>query len=84
MQTKLTLRLGQGLIVRAKKQARKNGRSLSQMVADYFETLARHLKDEKSDKEIALTPLVSRLKGSWKGHRVNLRDYHKHLEEKYL
>jgi hypothetical protein len=36
METKLTLRLDEGLIKSAKKEARHRGTSLSQMVADYF------------------------------------------------
>ena len=37
MATKLTLRLDEGLIERAKREARKRGTSLSGMVAGYFQ-----------------------------------------------
>ena len=39
MQTKLTLRLEEQLIERAKAHAKKRGKSVSQMVADYFALL---------------------------------------------
>ena len=40
MQTKLTLRLDEELIDDAKRYAAMHGRSLSQLVADYFSALA--------------------------------------------
>ncbi len=36
MQTKLTLRLDEALIQRAKAEARRTGKSVSQLVAEYF------------------------------------------------
>jgi len=82
MDTKLTLRLGDRLIAQAKVQAKRNGKSLSRMVADYFRSLTGHLKS--SSKAIPLTPLVAALRGGLKGSKIGLKDYRRHLEEKYL
>lgn len=48
MQTKLTLRLEERLVVRAKAWARKRGVSLSQAVASVFEQLPRPAEHELS------------------------------------
>ena len=80
MQTKLTLRIDDELINRAKSFAKKSGKSVSQIVAGYFSLL-----DEDPAKETSeFTPLVRSLKGSLKGAKVDKKDYHKYLEEKYL
>ena len=80
MQTKLTLRLDDKLINRAKSHARKSGKSVSQIVASYFSLL-----DDKPTKEISdLTPIVRSLKGSLKGAKIGKKDYHNYLEEKHL
>ena len=80
MQTKLTLRLDDELINRAKSYARKSGKSVSQIVAGYFSLL-----DAKPDRvSDELTPLVRSLKGSLRGAKVSKKDYHKYLGEKYL
>jgi hypothetical protein len=81
MHTKLTLRLGVGLIDQAKKHARKSGKSLSQMVADYFQSVLKGLG--KPERQKPITPLVSALKGRLKGAKINVHDYERHLEEKY-
>ena len=79
MQTKLTLRMDDGLIAAAKVHAAGAGKSLSQIVAEYFEALTR------SELEpVEMTPAVARLRGSWKGSNVDEKDYHAHLEDKYL
>ena len=79
MQTKLTLRLDDKLILRAKKSAKKRGKSVSQLVADYFQGLEnlRNIENE-------LTPIVQSLKGILKDSRIDEKDYKRHLEEKYL
>ena len=80
MQTKLTLRLDDQLINRAKSYARKSGKSVSQIVAGYFSLLDDKPKKETSD----LTPIVRSLKGSLKGAKIDKKDYHDYLEEKHL
>jgi hypothetical protein len=78
MQTKLTLRLESDLIEQAKRQAKREGKSLSQMVADYFSIF----NDKSSKPEIA--PITQSLIGVIKDNNVEEIDYKKHLEEKYL
>jgi hypothetical protein len=80
MQAKLTLRLEGGLIRRAKSFAKRTGKSVSQMVADYFALL----EEQPQEPDSQLTPIVRSLKGSLRGANVDAEDYHRHLEEKYL
>jgi hypothetical protein len=80
MQTKLTLRLDEQLIERAKPFTKKSGKSLSQIVADYFVALESAPTDQ--DKE--LTPIVRSLKGALRGAGVDVEDYRRHLEEQQL
>lgn len=80
MNTKLTLRLDENLIKSAKNYANISGKSVSQMVADYF-----YLLDIKSLKKPAqLTPIVKSLKGSLKDTDLDESDYKRYLEDKYL
>jgi hypothetical protein len=79
MNTKLTLRLDQRLIRRAKAHARRSGKSVSQIVADYFSLLGG--QPQTDDKE--LTPTVRALKGVLRGRQIDRTAYRKHLEEKY-
>lgn len=80
MQTKLTLRLEEKLIRRAKILAKKTGKSISQIVADYFALLEK----QPEERDLPLTPLVRSLKGALRGTKVEIEDYHRYLEEKYL
>ena len=77
MQTKLTLRLDDKLIKRAKTVANKSGKSVSQLVAEYFSLL-----NAQSPPEPEITPTVQRLKGVLK-KSIDVQDYQKYLEEKY-
>ena len=80
MNTKLTLRLEEDLIKSAKNHANNIGKSVSQMVADYF-----YLLDKKSShKPIQLTPIVRSLKGSLKNTDIDGSDYKSYLEDKFL
>jgi len=79
MQAKLTLRLDSDIARRAKSIAKKNGKSVSRMVSDYFA-----LFDKQPAEEKKLTPIVKSLKGSLQGSKVDVKDYRRHLEEKYL
>jgi len=80
LNVKLTLRLDQRLIVQAKKYAHRTGRSVSQIVAEYFS----HLDSHPTTEDIELTPTVRSLKGILQGHKVDRSTYHRHLEDKYL
>ncbi len=81
MNTKLTLRLEEELIKSAKNHANIIGKSVSQMVADYF-----YILDKKSlKKPIQLTPIVKSLKGSLKNTDIiDENEYKSYLENKYL
>jgi len=78
MQTKLTLRLDAQLIERAKNHAKDRGKSVSQMVADYFALLGQEEQTE------TLAPLTRSLYGALRGADIDEEDYRRHLEEKYL
>ena len=79
MDTKLTLRLEDSLIRRAKQEAVRRGKSVSQMVSDYFNSFG----NEVSVKKTAPPPLTSSLAGLLKGSRLVEADYKKHLMEKH-
>lgn len=80
MQTKLTLRLEDQLIANAKDYARRSGKSLSQLVADYFTRL-----EEATPATSGLPPMTSRLRGALAqgGKTVDEEDYQHHLAEKH-
>ncbi len=78
MQTKLTLRLEDELIKQAKEHAKKQGKSLSQIVADYFTIFTIKNKKQK------IAPITQSLIGILKDSSLDEKDYKKHLEEKYL
>ena len=80
MQGKLTLRLDKLLINKAKIYSQKTGKPVSKLVADYFSLLDSQLVD--SDNK--LPPITRRLKGALKGAKINKKDYHEYLEDKYL
>lgn len=79
MQTKLTLRMDDALITAAKAHAAGVGKSLSQMVAEYFEAVTKVRREP-----VEMTPTVARLRGILKGANVDEQDYYDYLVEKYL
>lgn len=79
MQTKLTLRLDDELIAAAKAHAAGVGKSLSQMVAEYFEAITS-VKGEPAD----VSPTIASLRGCIKGSKLDESDYYAYLERKYL
>ena len=78
MQTKLTLRLDNTLIQQAKEYAKRHGKSLSQVVSDYFQALT-----QKSKKPVP-PPITKSLIGILESSNVDENDYKRHLEEKHL
>jgi len=78
MNTKLTLRLDDRLITSAKRHSAESGRSLSQLVADFFTLI------EMEAGEVEATPRVRSLRGVLAGSGLDKSDYRRHLEEKYL
>ena len=80
MQTKLTLRLDNQLIKKAKIFAERRGLSLSQVVAHYFSLLNQ--TTTKADDHIL--PMTRALRGVLKNAGIDEKDYLKHLEDKNL
>ncbi|MBL7075197.1 antitoxin [candidate division KSB1 bacterium] len=80
MKRKLTLRLEESLIQRATSYSEKNGKSVSQIIANYFALIG----EETSEAVSELTPVVRSLKGALRGGQVDEDEYRRHLEEKYL
>ncbi|MBT3208808.1 MAG: hypothetical protein HN704_11060 [Bacteroidetes bacterium] len=60
METKLTLRLNDSVIERAKIYAKSQRISLSKMIESYLDSLTR---EKESDKKNPITPLVESLSG---------------------
>ena len=80
MGTKLTLRMDDSLIASAKEYSARTGKSVSRIVADFFEII----KNDKLRSTQHLTPTVKSLKGALKGSKITEEEYKKFLEEKYL
>jgi hypothetical protein len=78
MQTKLTLRLDDSLIKQAKVYAQEKGRSLSQIVSDYFRILNTDTIHTKRTP-----PITASLRGLIKNLNIDEKDYRKYLEEKF-
>jgi hypothetical protein len=79
MNTKLTLRLDDRLIEKAKRYSDRSGKSVSQLVADYFALI----EADESIPGTELTPRVRAMIGSLKGATVTEEDYRRHLEDKH-
>jgi len=82
MQTKLTLRLEQRLIRRAKAYARRAGKSVSELVADFFGRLEAPAEGTTTGV-VAQSPAVQSLVGALSGARLDEADYRAHLAEKH-
>lgn len=81
MTTKLTLRLNEAVINKAKKTASKKGVSLSRMVEDYFKAVG-----DQGAREVRESPVLYEISGVLSGKKdtEQLRaGYRKHLAEKY-
>jgi len=78
MNTKLTLRMDEELIQTAKTEANRRGKSVSQMVGEFFDALTSRRRDKPE-----IPPITASLVGILKGHRVSESDYRKHLREKH-
>jgi hypothetical protein len=79
MNTKLTLRLDEDVIRRAKEYSREVGKPVSRLVEDYFRVVTAPPVSESD-----LPPLVKSLRGCIAGSEVDEDDYRRYLEKKYL
>ena len=79
MQTKLTLRLEDRLIRRAKAYAQRSGKSLSEVVADLFARLEAPIAEEAEPQSAAVRSLA----GALKGKRADREAYHTYLAKKH-
>ena len=80
MNTKLTLRMDETVIRKAKMEAKRRGKSVSRMVAEFIESIG-----SRPDSEKVLPPTTASLVGILKGKEIPEDDYNKvHLREKYL
>ncbi len=80
MQTKLTLRLEDNLIEQAKSYAAQAGKSVSQIVAEYFTLLTT----QKIKASSPATPITQSLRGVLRESKLDEKDYKKYLERKHL
>jgi hypothetical protein len=79
MNTKLTLRMDEAVVRKAKMEARRRGKSVSRMVAEFIESLG-----PRADSKGVLPPTTRSLLGVLKGRDLSEEDYKEHLREKYL
>ncbi len=79
MNTKLTLRMEEAVVRKAKMEAKRRGKSVSRMVAEFIESLGSRPVSGKP-----LPPITASLVGILKGQEVSEHDYKVHLREKYL
>lgn len=88
MNTKLTLRMDDALIAEAKAYAAEHGRSLSQMVAEYFAAFAaKRNPPTEVPLRTSATPLTDRLTGILKSEGTAeslMEDYRAHQVRKHL
>ncbi len=78
MNTKLTLRMDSILISRAKNEAKARGKSVSQMISDFIDSLG----SEKA-KIQKLPPVTSSLVGLLTDQQIDENAYKKYLREKH-
>lgn len=77
MNTKLTLRLDEELISRAKLYSDRSGKSLSRLVGEFFAAIDAPALAGQA------TPRVRSLIGALAGSGLDEDDYRHHLEEKH-
>ncbi len=82
MNTKLTLTIEQSVIEKAKEFAKSKGRSLSDIVENYFKALVKEEGIVKSES----TPITDSLRGSFKAPKDfdYKNELTKALKDKYL
>ena len=78
MNSKLTLRMDDELIDRAKREAGQRGKSVSQMVGEFFDLLGQ----EKTPVQ-KVPPITSSIRGVLNDTSLSEESYKKHLLDKY-
>jgi hypothetical protein len=78
MDTKLTLKLNQEIIERAKEYAKSNNTSLSKLIENVLSRMTG-----SGDFNPQITPLVDSLSGIIDADKLDEDDYRTYLEEKY-
>ena len=82
MSTKLTLTVDKAVIEEAKKYAKSQGRSLSNIIEEYLKALVEP-QDAELEKNIELSPIVKALWGSVKVPNKDF-DYKEVVQEELL
>jgi hypothetical protein len=77
MNTKLTLQLDEELIAKAQRYSDRSGKSISQLVADYFALIGAD-----PEEAVKLTPRVRSLVGKLKGVKNPEATYRRNQERK--
>lgn len=80
MRTKLTLTVEESVIKKAKSYAKHTGRSLSELIENYLETLTEENKDEDISSKLKKIAGVVKLPGDF-DEKAELRAY---MENKHL
>lgn len=79
MKRKLTLRMSDEAIERAKEYAAERGISVSRLVENFFEVL-----ETGDEPDVETSPLVESLLGTLEDADLDEEDYREHLEDKHL
>lgn len=80
MQAKLVLQLDNNLIQQADLYSKRIGKSVSEIVADFFSVLDKEVSKEFTE----IAPIVRSLKGSLRNADIGEEDYINYLANKQL
>ena len=83
MKKRITLTIDEDYIRAAKEYAKREGKSVSQLLEEYFAKYGEPIKPLRKEE---MSPIVRSLSGIIKGADIKdyRAEYRKHLEEKYL
>jgi len=84
MSTKLTLYIEDDLITHVKKYAKEHHLSVSKVVNNFLAILRQDTIKNKPSEENNIAPVTASLKGVMKQADIDVSDYYRYLEEKYL
>ena len=77
---KLTLSVDGTVVDVAKKYAARRGTSVSRLVQEYLRLISRVPPKQQG----AIPPILARWRGALKGSRMDVGDYRRYLERRYL